>query len=157
MAELKLGQKAPDFALPDQNGKNISLKDLKGKWVVLYAYPKDDTPGCTIEAIDFTRLNAEIQKQGAIVLGLSPDDGKSHCKFQEKHKLSITLLSDQEHKVLQAYNAWGMKRMFLKKYEGVLRSTFLINPEGKLAHIWPKVSVQGHAEEVLQKLKELKK
>ncbi len=157
MAELKVGQKAPEFTLPDQDGKIISLKDLKGKWVILYAYPKDDTPGCTIEGIGFTRFHSEFQKQGAVVLGISPDDGKSHCKFRDKHKLTIPLLCDPEHKALAVYGAWGMKRFFLNKYEGVIRSTFLIDPKGDLAYIWPKVSAKGHAEEALQKLKELKK
>ncbi len=157
MAELKLGQRAPEFALQDQDGKQVSLKDLNGKWVVLYAYPKDSTPGCTIEAVDFTKYKKEFEKLGAVILGISPDSKESHCRFIEKKELKITLLSDPEHKVLQAYNAWGMKRLFLKRYEGVIRSTFIISPEGNLAHFWSKVSANGHAEEVLAKLKELKR
>lgn len=159
MSEQKLsaGQKAPDFSLPNQDGKAVSLKDFNGKWVVLYSYPKDNTPGCTIEAIDFTKYSNDFKQLGAIVLGISPDDGKSHCNFIEKQKLSLTLLSDLEHKTLAQYGAWGMKRMFLKKYEGVIRSTFLIDPNGKLAHIWHKVSVKDHAKEVLSKLKELQR
>ena len=152
---LNVGNKAPDFCLPDQNDKQVCLKDLKGKWVVLYFYPKDNTPGCTAEACEFTGELAEFEKLGALVLGASPDSTKSHRGFIEKHGLKITLLSDPEHEVMESYGAWQMKSMYGKKYMGVQRSTFLIDTQSKLAHIWPKVSVKGHVAEVKSKLEEL--
>ncbi|MBI4052931.1 MAG: thioredoxin-dependent thiol peroxidase [Candidatus Diapherotrites archaeon] len=154
--DLSVGAWAPAFCLPDGNGKKICLKDFSDKWVVLYFYPKDDTSGCTVEAIDFTAKNREFENLGAVVLGVSPDSGKSHCAFIEKHSLGIKLLSDENKEVLKKYGAWGKKMMYGKEFDGVTRSTFLISPEGKVAHAWPKVSVEGHAEEVLKKLEELK-
>ena len=153
--DLSVGAQAPDFCLPDENGKETCLKDFRGKWVVLYFYPKDDTSGCTVEALQFTAKKNEFEKAGAVVLGVSPDSGKSHCAFIEKHSIGITLLSDEKKEVLKKYGAWGKKTMYGKEFDGVIRSTFLISPEGKVAHAWPKVSVEGHAEEVLAKLKEL--
>ena len=153
---LNVGDKAPDFCLPDQNDKQVCLKDLKGKWVVLYFYPRDNTPGCTTEACEFTNELAEFEQLGALVLGLSPDSTKSHRSFIEKHGLKITLLSDPEHEVMESYGAWQMKSMYGKKYMGVQRSTFLIDTQSKLAHIWPKVSVKGHVAEVKSKLEELR-
>ncbi len=150
-----LNTKAPDFRLPDQNNKQTTLKDVKGKWVVLYFYPKDDTPGCTVEAIDFTKANNQFKELNAVVVGVSPDDNKSHCKFIEKHKLDITLLSDTEKKTLETYGVWQEKSMYGRKYMGVARTTFLINPEGKITFIWEKVSVTGHTDEVKKKLVEL--
>lgn len=152
---VKESYKAPDFCLPDQNDKEVCLKDYKGKWVVLYFYPKDNTSGCTKEAIGFTEMKKEFEKMGAIILGVSPDSTKSHRNFIEKKNLKITLLSDQEHKVLEAYGAWQLKKMYGREYYGVVRSTFLISPDGKIAFIWPKVKVAGHVENVLEKLKEL--
>ncbi len=155
MSELKTDQSAPDFTLPDQSSKPVSLKDFKSKWFVIYFYPKDNTPGCTIEAIDFTKYLKEFQKLGAVVLGVSPDSTESHCKFIEIQGLKIILLSDPEHKVLEKYGVWKLKSMYGKQYWGVYRSTFLINPEGKIAHVWYGVKPIGHAEEVLKKVKEL--
>ncbi len=152
---VKEGEKAPDFCLPDQNDKEVCLKDYRGKWVVLYFYPKDNTSGCTKEAIGFTEMKKEFEKMGAIILGVSPDSTKSHRNFIEKKDLKITLLSDPEHKVLEAYGAWQLKKMYGREYYGVVRSTFLISPEGKIAFVWPKVKVAGHVENVLEKLKEL--
>ncbi len=156
MSELKTGQSATDFSLPDQNSKLISLKDFKSKWLVLYFYPKDNTPGCTIEAIDFTKYLKDFEKLGAVVLGISPDSPESHCKFIEKQNLKITLLSDPEHKVLEKYGVWKLKSMYGNQYWGVHRSTFLIDPQGKIVHVWYGVKPVGHVEEVKKKLEELK-
>ena len=152
---IEVGQKAPDFCLPNADGVEICLKDLRGKWVVLYFYPKDNTPGCTTEALDFTAHLDEFEKLGAVVLGVSPDSCESHKKFMEKKGLKVTLLCDPEKEVLKKYGAWGIKKMYGKEYEGVIRTTYLIDPEGKMAAVWPKVRVKGHVEKVLEKLKEL--
>ena len=117
--------------------------------------PKDNTSGCTTEAIDFTAAKAQFEEEGAVIFGTSPDSQKSHCNFTSKHELGITLLSDPEHKVLEDYGAWQKKKMYGREYMGVVRSTFLIDPLGKLAHVWPKVKVKGHVDEVLAKLREL--
>lgn len=148
------GQTAPTFSLPDQDGKKVSLTNLKGKWVVLYFYPKDDTPGCTMEAIDFTKELKEFEKLHAVVLGISPDSPASHCEFLEKHTLGVQLLSDESKKTLEEYGVWKKKNMYGRKYMGVERTTFLIDPNGKIAHIWNKVNVPGHIEEVKKTLKE---
>ena len=157
MSYPTINTKAPDFSLQDQNNKQTSLKDFKGKWLILYFYPKDDTPGCTVEAIDFTKGYDEFKKLNAVIVGMSPDDNKSHCKFIDKHKLKVTLLSDTEKKTLEAYGVWQEKSMYGRKYMGVARTTFLINPEGKIAALWEKVSVTGHMDEVRKKLEELQK
>ena len=154
-AKIKVGSKAPAFTLPDQNGKKVALKDLAGRWVVLYFYPKDDTPGCTVEACEFTTALSTFDKLEATVLGVSPDSPASHLKFQDKHKLKITLLSDPDHKVLEKYGAWGVKKMYGKERQGVIRSTVLIDPAGRVVHHWPNVKAAGHAEQVRQKLAEL--
>lgn len=154
--ELKIGDKAPEFCLLDADENKVCLKDFKGKWIVLYFYPKDNTSGCTKEAVGFTEKKEEFEKLGAIILGVSPDSPKSHRNFREKKGLNIKLLSDQEHKVLESYNVWQLKKMYGREYMGVVRSTFLIDPEGKIVHIWPKVKVTGHVEDVLEKLKEIK-
>ena len=156
MAHLKIGDKAPDFELLDQESKKTSMRDFKGKWIVLYFYPKDNTPGCTIEAIAFTQALKQFEKDGCVILGVSSDSVESHCKFIEKQNLKIKLLSDPDHETIEKYGAWGEKNMYGKKYMGVIRSTFLIDPKGQIAHIWPKVSPIGHAEDVRDKLKELK-
>jgi len=153
--ELKVGDKAPDFLLKDQNNKLTSLKNFKNKWLVLYFYPKDNTPGCTIEAIDFTKHLPIFQDLNAEVVGVSPDSPESHCGFIEKQKLEITLLSDHEHKMLKDYNVWKEKRFLLKKFMGVERTTYLIDLKGIIQHIWNKVQAKGHVEEVKEKLKEL--
>jgi len=153
---LNIGDIAPDFCLPNQDNQEICLRDFRGKWVVLYFYPKDNTPGCTTEALDFTALKDEFEKEGAIILGVSPDSIKRHQNFIEKKDLKITLLSDEEKEVAKLYGVWQLKKNFGKEYMGIVRTTFLIDPEGKIAYIWPKVKVKGHAKEVLEKLKELK-
>lgn len=155
--KLVVGEQAPDFCLPNQDGKEICLKDFRGKWVILYFYPKDNTPGCTLEAKDFTNHLEEFQKLDAVVLGVSKDSVKSHKRFIEKHGLKITLLSDPEHKVIESYGAWGVKKRYGKEYYGTIRSTFIIDPEGKIAAVWYNVRVKGHVEEVKKKLEELKK
>lgn len=155
--ELKIGDNAPEFCLPDKNDKEVCLKDLKskGKYVVLYFYPKDNTPGCTTEAIGFTSILSEFQKLDATVIGVSPDNTESHAKFAEKKNLKVTLLSDLDKVVLKKYGAWGSKKFRGKTYVGVIRSTFLISPDGNIMHIWPKVSVNGHPEDVKQTLESL--
>jgi peroxiredoxin Q/BCP len=151
----QLGQKAPDFSATDQDGHQLTLGDFSGDWVVLYFYPKDDTPGCTTEAKDFTELYQDFSKLGAKILGVSLDSQKSHCKFINKHNLSITLLSDPDHQVAEAYGAWRLKKFMGKEYMGVERSTFLIAPDQTIAHIWAKVQAKGHATAVLSQLREL--
>jgi len=146
--ELKVGINAPEFSLPDKDNKEVSLKDFKGKYVILYFYPKDNTPGCTTEAIGFTGILPELQKLDATVIGISPDSPESHTKFIEKKNLKVTLLSDVNKEIIKVYGKWGKKTFRGKEYVGVIRSTFLIDPEGKIVHIWPKVSVKGHPEEV---------
>jgi len=149
---LKEGQKAPDFNLPSSDGKNIALKDLKGKKVVLYFYPKDDTPGCTVEACGFRDRIKNIERKGAVVLGVSPDNVASHNKFIEKFGLPFILLSDAEKKACQDYGVWVEKSMYGKKYMGVARTTFIIGPEGKIEKIYEKVKPDVHTEEVLEYL-----
>jgi thioredoxin-dependent peroxiredoxin len=139
---LENSTKAPGFSLPDHGGQAHNLADLKGKWVVLYFYPKDNTPGCTNEAIDFTEAVDEFTSMGAVILGVSPDSSKSHVNFINKHNLKITLLSDPEHVMMVDYHAWGMKKNYGKEYEGVIRSTYLIDPEGTIAHSWNNVKVR---------------
>ena len=146
--------KAPDFCLPDENGKEICLHDFKGKWVILYFYPKDNTTGCTKEAKDFTDYIEEFEKLNAVVIGISPDSMQSHKKFREKHGLRVLLLSDENKEVLKKYEVWQLKKMYGREYYGVVRSTFLINDEGNIVHEWRRVKVKGHVEEVLKKLKE---
>ncbi len=153
--QLKIGNKAPDFKLPDATGDIVSLKDYKEKWLVLYFYPKDNTSGCTTEAIDFTGTLPEFKKLGASVIGVSPDSCKSHQKFIEKHDLAVTLLSDEEKTVMEKYGVWQLKKMYGKDYFGVVRTTLLIGPDGKIKHIWNNVKVAGHVQDVLNKLKEL--
>ncbi|MBY9010501.1 MAG: thioredoxin-dependent thiol peroxidase [Candidatus Lokiarchaeota archaeon] len=153
--ELKVGDSAPEFCLPDKDNKKVCLKDFKGKYVIVYFYPKDNTPGCTTEAIGFTGILSEFQKLNAIVIGISPDSPESHAKFIEKKNLKVILLSDLDKEVLKAYGKWGKNTFRGKEYIGVTRSTFMINPDGKIAYIWPKVSVKGHTEEVHKILMEL--
>ena len=152
MSTAQPGSKAPVFCLPNQDEEQVCLKDFLGKWVVLYFYPKDNTPGCTVEAIDFSAGLQQFAKKGAIVLGVSPDSPKSHCTFQEKHQLTVTLLSDPQHEVLEKYGAWGKKKNYGREYMGVKRTTFLIDPKGKIKRVWENVKAQGHAQEVLETL-----
>jgi peroxiredoxin Q/BCP len=158
MAESKLtvGKKAPSFTLPDQDGKPVKLSDYKGRWVVLYFYPKDDTPGCTTEACDFTGGFKEFEKLEADVLGCSPDSPESHRKFIAKYKLKVRLLSDPSHEVMEAYGAWGEKVLYGRKSIGVIRSTVVIDPAGNVAYTWAKVKSAGHAESVRERLKTLR-
>jgi peroxiredoxin Q/BCP len=149
MPELAAGSKAPAFKLPRDGGGTVSLADFKGRKLVIYFYPKADTPGCTREAIDFTRLRSEFQKAGAEVLGVSADPVEAQDKFKTKHGLDIALLSDETHKMLEAYGVWGKKSLYGRTFMGITRATFLIGPDGRLARIWPKVKVDGHAAEVL--------
>ena len=152
---LEVGQKAPEFASPNQRGEISKLADFAGQWLVLYFYPKDNTPGCTTEAIDFTALSPQFQQLNAVILGVSPDSEKSHCRFIEKHNLTIQLLSDTEHQLAEIYQVWGLKKFMGKEYMGIKRSTFLIDPQGNIAYIWSNVKVKAHAEAVLKKLEEL--
>jgi len=155
MSQVQVGQAVPDFTLPASNGKDVSLSDFRGKKVVLYFYPKDMTPGCTAESCDFRDCNGQFEQLGAVVVGVSPDDLKSHEKFIQKHGLPFLLLSDTEHKVCELFGVWKEKNMYGKKTMGVERSTFLIDEEGKLAREWRKVKVDGHVREVLEAVKEL--
>ena len=139
--------------MPDQNGENVSLKDLRGEYVVLYFYPRADTPGCTVEACEFRDSYKKVEKTGAVVLGVSPDAPKALKKFEEKYGLPFTLLGDADKKVCNAYGVIQEKNMYGKKVMGVARTTFIIGPDGKIKHIFPKVKPQGHADEVLAYLK----
>lgn len=154
---LKAGNKAPAFTAENQNGEKMKLADFAGKWLVLYFYPKDNTSGCTTEAIDFTAMVAKFQKKNAIVVGASPDSVKSHVGFCDKHNLKLTLLSDPDHRMLEKYGVWQEKSMYGKKYMGVVRTTVLVDPDGKIAEVWEKVKVAGHAEDVFARLTEHQK
>lgn len=153
---IEIGKRAPAFTLPNQDGETVRLGDLSGSWVVLYFYPRDDTPGCTVEACDFSAGIKGFEKLDAVVLGCSPDSPDSHRKFIGKHKLKIDLLSDPAHAVMQKYGAWGEKSLYGKKTVGVIRSTVIIDPAGKVAHHWPKVQAKGHADKVASTLRELR-
>ncbi len=155
--KLGIGDKAPDFTIKDQNDTDFSLSSIKGKWIVLYFYPKDNTPGCTTEAIEFSGIKNDLKKMGAEILGVSPDSSKSHRNFVEKKDLSITLLSDPEHDALTKYGVWQLKKNYGREYYGVVRSTFIINPDFKVAHFWRSVKVKGHVEAVVKKLTEFMK
>ena len=148
--ELDVGDPAPDFALPTDRGGEARLADLRGKAVVLYFYPKDDTSGCTAEAIAFSGLKTQFDAAGTAVLGVSPDSAASHEKFRKKHGLSVALAADPERAAIDAYGVWKEKSMYGRKYFGVERSTFLIDRQGRIAGVWRKVKVPGHAEEVLK-------
>jgi len=154
---VNINENAPDFCLKDQTDKNVCLRDYKGKWVVLYFYPKDNTPGCTLEARYFSINADKFEKNNAKIIGISPDSIDSHKKFCEKHDLTITLLSDSDHEVLRNYDVWKPKKLYGKEFMGVKRSTFLIDPSGKVVHKWPKVKVAGHVDEIIEKLDEIKK
>lgn len=147
--------KAPDFSLQDQFNKTHSLKEYAGKWVVLYFYPKDDTPGCTKEACSFRDEFSEIEKAGAVVLGVSKDSVKSHAKFAEKYNLNFPLLADTDMETMKAYNAWGLKKFMGREFEGTLRKTFIINPQGEIVKEYPKVTPKDHAVQIINDLEEL--
>ena len=146
---LKIGEKAPDFSLPADGGRDIALTSYAGQKLVLYFYPKDDTSGCTQEAIDFNGLRQEFEKAGTAILGVSPDPVKKHDKFKAKYELEFPLLSDEQKHMLEAYGVWVEKSMYGRKYMGVERTTVLIAADGTIAQVWPKVKVPGHAAEVL--------
>ncbi len=164
---LEIGTKAPDFCLPNQDEVEICLRDLRGKWIVLYFYPKDNTPGCTTEACDFTEKLPEFEGADAVVLGVSADSPKVHRNFIEKHGLKITLLSDPSHEMMEDYGVWRLKKNYGREYMGIVRSTYIIDPEGKIAAVWDNVKVRQkrsrkgekyeivHVEEVKKKLEEL--
>lgn len=153
---LEAGTKAPEFSIPDQNGQIHNLKDYLGKWLILYFYPKDLTPGCTTEACNFQESLPDFKESGALILGVSKDSVKQHKKFAEKHHLTFPLLSDENSDVCERYGVWQKKSMYGKEYMGINRSTFLINPQGKIAKVYPKVDVKLHQAEVLNDLKVLK-
>jgi peroxiredoxin Q/BCP len=153
MADLIIGDKAPDFTLPRNGAGTVSLSDLEGKTVVLYFYPKDNTSGCTVQAIDFSALGGEFEAANSLVIGISPDSVKSHEKFASKHSLTVILAADEDKSVLSAYGVWKEKSMYGRKYMGVERTTVLIAPDGRIAAIWNKVKVAGHAQAVLDTIK----
>jgi len=154
---MEINDKAPDFNSVDQNGEKIALKDYKGNWVVLYFYPRADTPGCTIEACSFRDSFQRVEKIGAVVLGVSPDTAKDQKKFVDKFDLPFTLVADADKKICNAYSVMQEKNMYGKKVMGVARTTFIIGPDGKIKHIFEKVKPEGHAEQVLEWLKEAQK
>ena len=146
------GDAAPEFTLPSDRGGDVSLESLRGRPVVLYFYPKDDTSGCTTQACEFRDSWAEVQARGAVVLGVSPDSVASHQKFRDKFSLPFPLLADEDHAVAEAYGVWGEKSMYGRKYQGILRTTFIIDAAGRIAHVFEKVKPKGHAAEVLDAL-----
>lgn len=154
-AALQPGSPAPDFDLATDGGGRVRLADLKGRKVVLYFYPKDDTSGCTREAIDFTGAANEMKKAGAVVIGVSKDSVASHDRFKAKHQLDVTLAADPDGEVVQKYGAWVQKSMYGRSYMGIDRSTFLIGPDGQVRRVWRKVKVPGHVSEVLNALREM--
>lgn len=155
MTELTIGQTAPVFTLPGNAGSTVSLSEFRGRKVVLYFYPKDNTEGCTIEAIDFTARLKDFESAGAVVIGMSPDSAKKHDSFCKKHSLGIILAADETTETLQAYGVWTEKSMYGRKYMGVERTTVLIDADGRITRVWNKVKVAGHADEVLDAVKAL--
>ena len=149
------GSKAPDFTLPRDGGGTVALKDFAGKTLVLFFYPRADTSGCTREAIDFTRHKAAFSRVGAEIVGVSADPVKALDKFKAKHKLGVALASDETHRMLEAYGVWQEKTLYGRKFLGIVRTTFLIGPDRRIARVWPRVAVDGHAEEVLAAVKAL--
>lgn len=153
MALPSINSAAPDFTLPDQDGEMRALSSYRGQWVLLYFYPKDDTPGCTKEACAIRDAFPQFDSSKAVVLGISPDSVKSHKKFEEKYKLPFTLLADEGHKIADTYGVWGLKKFMGREYEGVMRTSFLIDPKGNIAKVYEKVKPETHAAEVLADLK----
>lgn len=154
---IEIGQDAPRFCLPNQDNVEICLRDIIGKWIVLYFYPKDNTPGCTTEACDFNASLPKFEELNAVVLGVSPDSPSSHQKFIDKQSLNFTLLSDEKKEVLSTYGVWKLKKLYGREYMGVERSTFIINPKGKISKIYTNVKVKGHIEELKKDLIDLQK
>jgi peroxiredoxin Q/BCP len=152
MPVLSPGDEAPDFTLPATGGASVSLHDFRGRDVILYFYPKDDTPGCTTQACDLRDAYAEIERAGAVVLGVSPDNVASHDRFASKYGLPFPLLADTDHAVAEAYGAWGEKKMIGKKYMGIIRSTYLIGPDGKIKEVWSPVKPSDHIDDVVRTL-----
>jgi thioredoxin-dependent peroxiredoxin len=152
---MKVGEIAPKFTAPDRLGETIRLENFQGRWLVLYFYPKDNTPGCTTEAIEFTSKLAEFQSLNASVIGISPDSVTSHAKFIAKYNLEIILLSDPEHQIAEQYQVWQLKKFMGKEYMGIIRSTLIIDPTGKIAYIWSNVRVKNHVDNVLDRLNQL--
>ena len=152
MAKIKEKVTAPNFKLPSTNGKVFELKKISNKNIILYFYPKDDTPGCTLESRDFSKLNKIIDKKNTVVYGISKDSIESHIKFKKKHKLNFDLLSDEKLSVIKKYGVWGTKSFLGKKFKGIIRSTFLINSKGKIHKIWSNVRVKDHAKSVVEEL-----
>jgi thioredoxin-dependent peroxiredoxin len=150
---MKIGESAPGFVAPDREGKSINIQDFNNQWLVLYFYPKDNTPGCTTEAIEFTDNLAQFRALNAQVIGISPDSMITHGKFIDKHNLQIILLSDPEHQIAENYGVWQLKKFMGKEYMGIVRSTFLIDPTGKIIQIWSNVRVKNHVNTVLDQLK----
>jgi peroxiredoxin Q/BCP len=150
------GEAAPDIVLPDESGTIHRLADQRGRWTIVYFYPADDTPGCTTEACQFRDLDGEVRDTGADVWGISPDDAASHRRFREKFNLPFTLLSDEDHAVAERYGAWTLKQNYGREYMGIQRSTFLVDPDGRLARTWPRVKADGHPAAVLAALAELR-
>lgn len=153
---IEEGKAAPAFTLASAEGEKVSLASLKGKSVVIYFYPKDDTPGCTLEAQAFNQALPRLAKLGAAVVGISADSGESHCKFRDKYGLKFPLLSDPDRKVIEKYGAWGEKNNYGKKSMGIIRSTVIVGPDGKVKKVFPKVKVDGHVDKVLETLQALK-
>ncbi|PYZ96941.1 thioredoxin-dependent thiol peroxidase [Alteribacter lacisalsi] len=151
---VEVGQKAPEFTLPANDGKAVNLSDYKGKYVVLYFYPKDMTPGCTTQACDFRDQKESFEELDAVILGVSPDPVERHEKFIDKHGLTFQLLADEDHKVAEEYGVWKLKKNFGKEYMGIERSTFVIDKEGNIIKEWRKVKVKGHVEEALEFIRE---
>ena len=152
---IKIDSKAPEFCLPNQDDVEICLRDLRGKWIVLYFYPKDNTPGCTTEACDFSEAAPDFSMLNAIIIGISADSTKKHRDFIEKKDLSVTLLSDESTSMLQEYGIWQLKKNYGKEYMGIVRTTLIIDPQGVIKAIWKNVKVKEHAKEVMKKLQEL--
>jgi len=152
---MDIGENLQDFSIQNDKGELISFSQFKGKWVILYFYPKDNTPGCTVEAIDFSNYKKEFEKMNAVILGNSPDSIKSHQNFIQKKDLKISLLSDPDHKIIKKFGAWQLKKNYGREYYGVVRTTILINMDGNIVYIWNKVKAKGHAEIVKKKLSEL--
>jgi len=152
---IEVGSQAPEFCLPNQDDVEICLRDLRGKWVVLYFYPKDNTPGCTTEACEFTEAEPEFSDMDAVILGVSADSTQKHRNFIEKKSLGITLLSDESTQMMQEYGVWQLKKNYGREYMGIVRSTYIIDPEGKVAEVWEKVRVKEHVANVKARLKEL--